>query len=181
MALGHPPSLPWWYWWEQLIIWAAASSPITRTTTWCLGPFSLSVRDTQTKEDPPSYPRLLLHPSSFFSALLLKKGNIVYLFVCVYHSFYLRLECLECTFCTGATSLNDGCFRFEWLAMLECCNTSSTAGFLQRHHFELRKHQQHMIASPIITVSVFGKLQFFSHIDSYLFCWRFLIMMLIRW
>ena len=163
----------------QLIIWAAASSPITRTTTWCLGPFSLSVRDTQTKEDPPSYPRLLLHPSSFFWALFLQKRHIVNLFVCVYHSFYLyslrlvRLECLECTFCTGATSLNDGCFRFEWLAKLECCNTSSTAGFLQRQRFELRKHQQHIFASPIITVCVFGKLRFYPHIDSYLFCSRF--------
>ena len=176
MALEHPPPSP-----DDIdeSSWSSEQPPHIRSPTWCLGPFSLSVRDTHTKEDPPSCPRLLLHPTSFFSALPPKKGNIVYLFVCVYHSFYLyslrlvRLECLECTFCTGATSLNDGCFRFEWLAKLECCNTSSTAGFLQRHHFELRKHQQHMIASPIITVSVFGKLQFFSHIDSYLFCSRF--------
>ena len=172
MVLEHPPALPWWYWWEQLIIWAAPSSPITHTTIWCLGPFSLSVRDTQTKEDPPSFPRLLLHPSSFFWALFLQKRHIVNLFVCVYHIFYLyslrlvRLECLECTFCTGATSLNDGCFRFEWLAKLECCNTSSTAGFLQRHHFELRKHQQHIFASPIMTLFVFGKLRFYLHIGS---------------
>ena len=55
-----------------LIIWA--SSPITRTTTWCLGPFSLSVRDTHTKEDPPSCPRLLLHPTSFFWALFLQNS-----------------------------------------------------------------------------------------------------------
>ena len=116
---------------------------------------------------PPSPSSYLFLLSTFPS-----ERHIVYLFVCVYHSFYLyslrlvRLECLECTFCTGATSLNDGCFRFEWLAILECCNTSSTAGFLQRHHFELRKHQQHIFASPIMTLFVFGKLRFYLHIGS---------------
>ena len=169
-------ALPWWYWSSEQPPHLRSPAPPPGAWGHLL---SLSVRDTHTKEDPPSCPRLLLYPTSFFSALPLKKGNIVYLFVCVYHSFYLyslrlvRLECLECTFCTGATSLNDGCFRFEWLAILECCNTSRTAGFLQRHLFELRKHQQHIFASPIMTLFVFGKLQFYLHIGSYFFCSRF--------
>ena len=176
MVLEHPPALPWWYWWEQLIIWAAASYPITHLVpgavqSECEGH---SHQRRSTLVSPPSPSSYLFLLSTFPS-----ERHIVYLFVCVYHIFYLyslqlvRLECLECTFCTGATSLNDGCFRFEWLALLECCNTSSTAGFLQRHRFELRKHQHHIFASPSITVSVFGKSRFYPHIDSYLFCSRF--------
>ena len=179
MALEHPPALPWWYWWKAAD--HLSSRLISDHPHHHLVPGAVqseceghSHQRGSTLVSPPSPSSYLFLLSTFSS-----ERHIVYLFVCVYHSFYLyslrlvRLECLECTFCTGATSLNDGCFRFEWLAMLECCNTSSTAGFLQRQRFELRKHQQHIFASPIITVCVFGKLRFYPHIDSYLFCSRF--------
>ena len=189
MVLEHPPSLTWWYRWgavDHLSSRLISDHPHHHLVP---GAFqSECVRDTQTKEDPPSCPRLLLHPTSSFWALFLQKGHIVYLFVCVYHSLSLyslrlvRLECLECTFCTGATSLNDGCFRFEWLAILECCNTSRRVGFLQRHLLELRKHQQHIFASSNITADVLGKSR--CHLDTLtyiLFCLRFWRMMSLRW
>ena len=68
----------------QLIIWAAASSPITHTTTWCLGPLAPSECEGHSHQrgstlvSPPSPSSYLFLLSTFSS-----ERHIVYLFVCI--------------------------------------------------------------------------------------------------